>query len=364
VQRHSALFALAALVPATLPAQADPVARLARLVEDGRVQVRFDDQRGYLPWLLEALGIPEESQMLVFSKTSVQGIRVSPDYPRRLFFNDSAIVGSVKGGPLELAAQDPERGMVFYFFDQNRFRSDRPTASPKAASPFSRREDCVHCHAGKSGAAAELLIRSVVTSDNGAPLIGRAALDTDDRTPFDKLWGGWYVTGRSEARHMGNSVVDQRGKTVAVEPPGSSDIVALMVFEHQMHMMNLIAEARTPDCVNELVDYMLFVDEAPLAGKVEGSSGFAQKFTSRGPRDSRGRSLRDLDLNRRLMRYPCSYMIYSEAFDAIPAPVKAAIYRRMWEVLGKRDEADRRAIVEILRETKPGLPDYFSSGAR
>jgi len=332
------------------------VGRLGRLVEDGRVQVRFDSQRGYLPWLLEALGIPEESQMLVFSKTSVQGIRVSPEYPRRLFFNDSAIVGSVKGGPLELAAQDPERGMVFYFFDQNRFRNDQLLARPGAASPFSRREDCLHCHAAKSGAAAELLIRSVLTSDNGTPLIGHAALDTDDRTPFGKLWGGWYVTGKSEARHMGNSVVDQRGKTVALEPPGSSDIVALMVFEHQIHMMNLIAQARTADRVNELVDYMLFVDEAPLAGKVEGSSGFARKFMARGPRDSKGRSLRDLDLHRRLLRYPCSYMIYSEAFDAIPAPVKAAIYRRMREVLDRQDEADRRAVLEILRDTKPDFP--------
>jgi hypothetical protein len=151
--------------------------------------------------------------------------------------------------------------------------------------------------------------------------------------------------------------------------------VALMVFEHQVRMMNLITRAgwesrialaeehslnaRARAAVNELVDYMLFVDEAPVKGEISGTAGFTEVFEARGPRDSQGRSLRDLSLRGRLMRYPCSYMIYSPAFDGLPAEAKAAIYRRMWEVLGKREEADRRAIVEILRETKRDLPGYF-----
>jgi hypothetical protein len=145
-----------------------------------------------------------------------------------------------------------------------------------------------------------------------------------------------------------------------------------MVFEHQVRMMNLITRAgwetrialaenhaltqRARTALNELVDYMLFVDEAPLRGEIAGTSGFAQVFSARGPRDRNGRSLRDLSLKGRLLRYPCSYMIYSEAFDALPGEAKDAVYRRMREVLNRRDEADRRAILEILRDTKPDFP--------
>src|SRR5437016_6574568 len=139
-----------------------------------------------------------------------------------------------------------------------------------------------------------------------------------------------------------------------------------MVFEHQMHLMNLLTTLtldvkRGPgiairDAANEIADYMLFVDEAPLGGPVAGTSGFAEMFAARGPRDSNGRSLRQFDLKRRLMRYPCSYMIYSEAFDALPEPAREAIYKRMWQILSGEDKAakyarflssDRQAIVEI-----------------
>jgi hypothetical protein len=98
------------------------------------------------------------------------------------------------------------------------------------------------------------------------------------------------------------------------------------------------------------------------------SSVFAAKFAAEGLRDRKGRSLRDLDLQHRLLRYPCSYMIYSEAFDALPDEARAAIYERMWQVLSgalaekkyaRMSRADRRAIVEILRDTREGLPDYF-----
>jgi hypothetical protein len=357
-----------ALAQAVSLAQTDLVAQLSRRIETGQAHVRFDEKRGYLPWLLEALDIPPESQMLVFSKTSVQSIQIGPNNPRMLFFNDSVILGSVKGGPVELAAQDSDRGMIFYLVDQTPFRYRELMAKPEPASPFSRRTDCMSCHLSKSTGIPETLVRSVVPSLNGTPLIQFPAHDTDDRTPFDKLWGGWYVTGKSEARHMGNTVMDERGKVTPLDPPGSSDIVALMVFEHQMHMMNLIAQARTIGRIDELVDYMLFVDEAPLPGKVGGSSEFAAKFMARGPRDSKGRSLRDLDLSHRLMRYPCSYMIYAEAFDALPAQTKGAVYLRMWRILSgeatgvryrRFSLSDREAVVEILRDTKKDLPDYY-----
>jgi hypothetical protein len=113
----------------------------------------------------------------------------------------------------------------------------------------------------------------------------------------------------------------------------------------------------------EIVDYMLFVDEARLNSPVRGTLGFEEKFAAQGPFDGKGRSLRQFDLERRIMRYPCSYMIYSAAFEGLPAEAKDAIYRRMWQVLSSENRRlsaqDRRAIVEILRDTKKDLPSYF-----
>jgi hypothetical protein len=177
---------------------------------------------------------------------------------------------------------------------------------------------------------------------------------------------------------LGNAAITPGGDPKAMEPLHGyvdSDVAALMVFDHQMHMINLITRigwdtragmGKLQDSARELVDYMLFVEEAPFAGKLE--SRFASVFAKSGPRDSKGRSLRDLDLQKRLLRYPTSYMIYSEAFDALPAEAKDAIYKRIWQVLSGADKArkysrlaaaDRRAVIEILRETKKGIPDYF-----
>jgi hypothetical protein len=232
----------------------------------------------------------------------------------------------------------------------------------------------------------------------------------DHRTPVDDRWGGWYVTGTQvPARHLGNVAVSHVPKSYVraeVAPKLTtgagtfdtapyltphSDVVALMVLNHQLHAMNLMTrlgwESRIAahdsskptgavkpsdvrDTARELVDYLLFVDEAPLATAVQGSSPFAQEFGNRGPRDGKGRSLRDFDLTKRLFRYPCSYLIYTEAFDALPADARALVYERLWEILSGRETdkvywrlsvADRRAIVEILRETKKGLPEYFQT---
>jgi hypothetical protein len=158
-----------------------------------------------------------------------------------------------------------------------------------------------------------------------------------------------------------------------------------MVLEHQAYMTNLItrlgwearlaaAEGKAPDnprlqqAAADLVDYMLFVYEVPLPNRIHGSSTFAEKFASAGPADGKGRSLRQLDLEHRLMRYPCSYLIYSDAFNALPDSAKRLVYRRLWMVLSAQDKnqryaqlsaADRQAIVEILRETKKEVADYF-----
>jgi hypothetical protein len=233
--------------------------------------------------------------------------------------------------------------------------------------------------------------------------------EADHRTPIEDRWGGWYVTGAQvPLKHLGNVPVLHVPKSYVradVAPKLStaadafdtkpyltphSDVVALLVLNHQTRMTNLLTrlgwQARIAshdaknagvlppqvrDTANELVDYMLFVDEAPLPSAVRGASSFAHDFASKGPRDTKGRSLRDLELTRRLLRYPCSYMIYTEAFDALPPAVKTVIYDRMWRILSGAEKdpeysklslTDRRAIIDILRDTKKDLPAYWRSG--
>ena len=80
------------------------------------------------------------------------------------------------------------------------------------------------------------------------------------------------------------------------------------------------------------MEALLFVGEPPLTAPVAGTSTFAADFAQRGPTDSQGRSLRQLDLQTRLLRYPCSYLIYSESFDALPPAVRDRVLRRLWSV--------------------------------
>ena len=365
----------------------DPVAELSRKVQAGQVQLRFEGEQGYLRSVLEALDVPVESQMAVFSKTSVQQMRIDPQHPRVLYFNDSVVVGWVPRGTLELAALDPRQGIIFYTVDQ------RPWVSARVESPFQRRTDCLTCHVSKvTGGIPGMLLRSVVPAADGTPLRRFGVTDTDQRTPFEKLWGGWYVTGESgSARHMGNTLVSGPVRpnidTRTYLSP-HSDIVALMVFAHQTHMTNLLIDIgwktrigmyrdeALREAARDLVDYLLFVDQPPLSARIEGTSGFDAWFAARGQHDSQGRSLRQFDLEHGLMRYPCSYMIYSDAFEGLPAEAKEAIYQRMWQILsgeekgvryGRLSLADRKAIVEILRDTMPrltGLPDYFRDPLR
>jgi hypothetical protein len=116
--------------------------------------------------------------------------------------------------------------------------------------------------------------------------------------------------------------------------------------------------------VEELIGAMLMADEVTLTDAITGSSGFREYFESLGPRDDAGRSLRQFDLQTRLFRYPLSYLIYSDAFQALPAPAKSAVYAELREVLARgpgQDEftrlssADRVAISEILRATLPAV---------
>jgi hypothetical protein len=326
--------------------------------------------------------------MLVMSKTGVQGLYTGPSNPRAIYFNDAVTVGYIRGAPLlELAVHDPRQGVIFYTIDQK----------PQARPVVERKRACLSCHQVYSTLHVPgMLVRSVFMAPDGLPLGQFGSYDADDRTPFRRRWGGWFVTGADGAMpHMGNAVVTDREKHEAIVsndtlhhisepalfdaasyPSSHSDIAALMVFEHQSHMTNLITragwEARmggaAHETIGELVDYLLFADEQPITGVITGASGFTEVFAAQGPADSRGRSLRQLDLEHRLLRYPCSYMIYSAAFRALPDEVRAAIYERMSDVLSGRDASakyarlaasDRRAVAEILRDTLTDLPPRF-----
>jgi len=383
----------------------DPVAELNRKIQAGAVQLQYDAKQGYLRSVLEALKAPIESQMAVFSKTSVQAQLINPANPRTLFFNDSVVVGWVRGGFIELASQDPCQGVIFYTLDQSALGHQDQVMKMPVQPLFKRHDDCLMCHVSYEAlGVAGMLVRSAVPSSSGFPVRQLGNYLTDHRSPFDERWGGWFVTGKSPSvRHLGNAMIPEAGKAEATEPSGvipeslkgridtdaflspDSDIVALTVFDHQMRMMNLLIRmgwearyasyehrtdtaVRIRDVASELVDYLLFVDEAPLNGPLKGTSGFAETFAAQGPRDSKGRSLRQFDLQKRLMRYPCSYMIYSDAFDQLPVEAKGAVYRRMWQILSGDEKgpryarltlADRTAIVEILRETKKDLPAAF-----
>jgi hypothetical protein len=369
----------------------DRVARLNRDLEGRRVRLVFEGPSGYLRATLEALDVPIESQIAVFVPDSLQRGRIGLGNPRTIFFNDSVAVAWVRGGFIELASQDPEQGLIFYMLDGVEVDTPR----------FARRNDCLTCHysfatAGIPGTLARSSGRFVV----------------DHRVPLDQRWGGWYVTGRhGSLRHLGNLALERLQESPTANTSNwpslegrfdatgylsrYSDIVALMVFDHQMHAMNLIgrigwesrvaafqqklgrvafnhpqgtqADVPVPlgDAARELVDYLLFVDEAALPDPIQGSSGFAERFMAQGPRDRKGRSLRELDLRTRLLRYPCSYMIYSDAFKALPLGAKRAVYQRLWHVLsGDEHDAryrrlsaeDRQAVMEILRDTTITLP--------
>jgi hypothetical protein len=375
---------------------ADAVGSLNRRLRDGSATLTFAaDGSGYLRSALSALEIPIESQALVFSPTSLQADAISMHNPRAVYFNDTVSLGWVRGGTLlEVAALDPRQGVIFYALEQK--QSARPQ--------FTRDDRCLACHLSWDTLGVPGLMLTSMFPLPDDPNAYANGLTTVQGSPLDERWGGWWVTGNhGGAAHMGNVPVLPKdpGKgpseptrvlssvkglfDLTGYPTPYSDVVAQLVLAHQARMTNLItrtgwearvaaaapgpdASARVQEAAAELVDYMLFVDEAPLPGAILGSSGFAQRFAALGPRDSQGRSLRDFDLRRRLFRHPCSYMIYTDAFDALPAAAKEAVYSRLGQILSGGETApryrglsaaDRRAILQILRDTKKDLPASF-----
>ena len=380
------------------------VAEVNQKIAAGSVRLTSEGRSRFLRSALGALQLPVDSQLLVFSRASLQGKLINEQNPRALFFNDRVALGWVRDGEIiEVAAYDATAGVVFYTLDQ---RSDPAAGSPQ----FKRAFECLGCHvAGDTLGVPGFLMFSTTRPDQSQGFSLPRSVDQSDA--IGRRFGGWFVTGSTGSTpHMGNDVsaLEGRGRGDRATVEGlfdtdgyrtlSSDIVAHLVFTHQVGMANLLTraswQARAADpllhppftatagederiaammsgVASEVVDYLLFIDESKLTDRVRGASGFAERFAALGPRDRKGRSLYELDLNQRLMKYPCSYLIYSPAFDALPARAKDPIYRRMWQVLSgeEREEryrsaltlADRQAIVEILRETKRDLPDYWKT---
>jgi hypothetical protein len=400
----------------------DPVAKLQQELDQGKATLQYEPAHGYLESVLKLLKVPVDSQTLVFSKTSFQYKKISPEHPRALYFNDDVYVGSVhEGKAIEIISFDPMQGAIFYLLDENKV--EQPT--------FQRAElDCTQCHiASGTRGIPGVLLRSIYPTATGTQAPSSKSYITDQESPFNERWGGWYVTGKfGDQPHMGNAVVDGKQGSLQAGQPASttlvalskpfdsstylipeSDVVAHLVLAHQTQMHNLITltnyktrmaiyaqatrnknagiplDEPLPESAREqferpaeqLLRYMLFVNEAalPASGSpaIEDSSPFAREFAARGPRDQKGRSLRDFDLKTRIFRYPCSYLIYTESFDALPEPAKGYVYHRLLQVLTGQDQnpdfaklstADRRAILEILLATKPGLPEEWIDFAK
>jgi len=390
-------FILQAQAPGDPLESNDAIARLGRQMTGGEVALDYREGAGYLPSLLERLGINIDSQVLVFSKTSFQHAFINPKNPRALYFNDNVSVGTVPGGSVyEMMALEPSRGLAFYSLDVR--QADHPV--------FQRRGvECLFCHGPGNNGAAGMVVASVFPDAQGVPAYTSAFISTiDHQTPFDRRWGGWYVTGtHGSQRHMGNAVAIDREHPVDLEQAntqnltslgakfdvtkyltGSSDIVALLTLDHQVGMVNRLGaigvqyrreqqgsglhngeQQRLDDRVRDLVDYMLFVNEAPLREPVSGVSTFTETFAQRGPRDRLGRSLREFDLRTRLFKHPLSYMIYSDLFDAMPPAVRVRVLARLHDVLTGKEAgpvydslqpAERKVLLQIVLDTKSNLP--------
>ncbi len=381
----------------------DAVARLAERLDDGTATLAFDGEHGYLSSVLQALNVPESSQTLVFSKTSLQLHRISPRRPRALYFNDDVYVGWCQNGDvLELAATDAKQGAIFYTLQQ---QADEP---PRIVRD---RGQCLTCHASsRTQDVPGYLVRSVVVDAIGNPLLGSGTYTTDNTTPFHQRFGGWYVSGEhGTMRHMGNTIAVDRQQTedidletganctdlsslVRTDPylTSDSDLVALMVLEHQTQMHNAIAaanyetrmalaqsyqmnellerpdgfvsdiaERRIAAAVQRLVDRLLMKNDLAFDSPVRGTSQFAAEFSDRGPRDDRGRTLRELDLQSRLFRYPCSYLVYSEAFAALPDEVRRPTLRELRDRLESRETTT--GFEHLTAKVKSELLDILGS---
>jgi hypothetical protein len=396
-------------------AQNNRIARLQARLDQGEVKLEFEPGQGYLRSLLQALDIDPSSQVLVYSKTSLQTGEIQAASPRAIYFNEDTYVGWVQGSTqMELGSMDSALDQVFYTLQNG----------PQAPVRFKREnQTCLACHDSLSysgGGVPRFLLMSAYVDTHGEPLTHEGSILMTDHTQFRYRWGGWYVTGQQgDQVHLGNMLVHnvqelthldtlRRGNLDTLDAlfdtkpylTDKSDIVALLVLLHQSTVQDRITEvnfdtrtalgkagkdpadgrgvllpAQSRKQIREemdaLVDEMLFVGDPGFSSRLTGSSGFDKWFQARGPRDGHGRSLRELDLTTRLFKYPCSFLIYSEAFDALPAYAKDYLYDRLVKILTGKEHApqysrltaaDRKAVLEILTATKPDFAAALKAG--
>lgn len=357
----------------------DPIAQLQKQLEGGEIKLQREGESGVLKDLLRVLKVPVSSQLLVFSKSSANARFIKPQTPRAVYFNDHVYVGWVPGSPaIELSAVDSTLGGTFYNLHQ----------SAGAVPVIRRDESCLLCHLTRSTLRVPgHLVRSFTTDALGELRTGWSRITHD--SPYQKRWAGWYVTGRaSELNHLGNVFGTQPPASEAVAKTGTvelsptcqktrylfpqSDILPHLVLDHQAHGHNLITRLsyevrleKPVTALEPLVRYLLFLNEPPLPGPISGNAEYLTWFEQQGPHDAQGRSLRQFDLQTRLFKYRLSYLVYSNAFDALPELTRSEIYARIKECLSASNEQhpggslppeERQAIMAILRVTKTGLP--------
>lgn len=377
-------------------AATDAVARLAEDWQSGKRKLTGATDLERVKEVLAELKVPEASQILVFSKTSKQNGLIHPGNPRALFFSLDHYCGYVPGGLMEIALQDPVLGQVFYLIQLG--HADK--------APHAERDtnDCLSCHGtGRTENVPGVFVRSVFPDENGHPLLSFGSGVITHETPIEERWGGYYVTGSIGLPHLGNRTYADGRKATAersdwpdvkdkidtrLYPTVTSDVIALMVLEHQCHAHNLLNAATLnykrahflsksidptgdPDqgsagrvadqAAQRIVEWFLFKGETTLGEDgAEGSEAFQQQFAAQIPRTKSGDSLADFQLNTRLFKNRCSYMIYSQAFRSMPASIQQRVRDRLKKILDATDTRDdfpdmklseRRRTAAILRET-------------
>lgn len=396
----------------------DAAQRLEKRMAAGKVKIDRATPWTVLNGLMKELGIPPESQVMVFSKTSKQNDLISPQTPRVIYFGDNAYLGYCLGGEIEVTTIDPKLGPIFYLLN--------PYEEKQKPLTFQRDQSCLSCHGGPfTPDVPGLLVRSVFPSQSGHPLMSQGSTVVDTTTPFSNRWGGWYVTGKhGDAEHRGNVIATENAdQTIEIDfqlganltslgklfdtrpyPRKTSDIVALMVLEHQTSVQNVLTKANhaalraihmqtslrkelgepamneptgtarriIDHAAEDVVEALLFKDEAALPdGGIEGDAAFQTAFVKRAPKSQDGRSLKDFQLLNRLFKHRCSFMIYSVTFEHLTPPLKQTVLEQLGAVLEGKDEtgrfaylggAERGHIRRILAETLPGVPESWAKG--
>lgn len=375
------------------------VARLQR-----KWQMPGDDvpRPGDLSALLKVLEISESSQLLVFARNARQGHQISPDNPRAIYFNDEVSVAWTPGSNnYEISGLDPRRGPVFYLAsvaELHRYATgknalgtnDTGTDTPERrhrAPLFQRTESCLACHVAETTRHVPgYLLRSMFTNPEGKPESGLPLVD--HTTPYDQRWGGWYVSGEQlPPRHRGNLTtaaarqIYETGLTAVPLATGqmsqatmrhlqsTSDVVALLVHDHQTRFQTLLTRLRYEhelerplDTLPDFVRTLVLWDESPLPQPVAGREDYRAWFESAGPADFR--PLRQLDLRTRLLRQPLSWLVSTPQFQQLPAPLRQAIHVAALRLVTAASDPpatwsadDRRLLTEEL------LPRFTGGGS-